>query len=447
MKFSTGRPKLPEIRAHIAQTWNLDTQPAVGFLDLRHATLHMGSASDTKRALACPSHKLNNSMFRLFRWTPDFEIGKDSTYVAVWVKFHNLPLHYYNESSLHRLGSTLGNVLRVHTDTLNLTQQVFAKVCIEMDITKPFVESVWIGTSKEQGWKIDVEYQGNQTYCTFCGLLGHTVGLCRKKQQIQGKAIVEEKGKTQTGEAPREKWVTKTSRKNNSNPGKNNAHTEKEITHPSQNNSTPREILQRPQDGITDATRQALTNAGLISDPTCSHNSDKNGNHGFEETIPLPDGEKDLPDKEKEIHSPEKILAAVEEAKEKESNSPEKTVATMEEVNSTQQRSVASDQRNRTAERKAAQTTTKKFDILKDLDEGEYQGDHASSNAHTEEPKDTQSDNNLEEVHVAVEYSQSDSEVNKDNQTQRRKYQKRRIVPSDRVTRSVAKQSASNQTC
>lgn len=66
MKFSSGRPKLWEIHAHIADTWNFDTQPAVGFLDLRHVTLHMGSAADTKRALACPSNKLHNSLFRLF---------------------------------------------------------------------------------------------------------------------------------------------------------------------------------------------------------------------------------------------------------------------------------------------------------------------------------------------------------------------------------------------
>lgn len=67
MKFSSGRPKLPDIREHIAQNWDLDTQPAIGFLDLRHATLHMGSVSNTKKALACPSKKMNNSLFRLFR--------------------------------------------------------------------------------------------------------------------------------------------------------------------------------------------------------------------------------------------------------------------------------------------------------------------------------------------------------------------------------------------
>lgn len=96
MKFSAGRPRLFEIRDHIAAEWQLETPLAVGVLDGRHVTLHMGSAADTKHALARETNKIKTSLFRLFRWSPDFK----SSYVAVWVKFFNLPLHYYNEAAL-----------------------------------------------------------------------------------------------------------------------------------------------------------------------------------------------------------------------------------------------------------------------------------------------------------------------------------------------------------
>lgn len=151
MKFSTGKPRLEEIGAHIASSWNLESPPAVGYLDPRHVTLNMASPADTRMALARPSNKINNSIFLLFRWTLDFEIGKESSIVAVWVKFYNLPLHYYNEASLRRLGSTIENVLRVDNYTLDLRHQVYEIVCIELDITKPFLEQRWIGTSSEHG--------------------------------------------------------------------------------------------------------------------------------------------------------------------------------------------------------------------------------------------------------------------------------------------------------
>lgn len=51
------------------------------------------------------------------------------------MKFQNLPLHYFNETSLIRLGSLLGTVLGIHPSTLALTQQSY---CIEMDVSKPF---------------------------------------------------------------------------------------------------------------------------------------------------------------------------------------------------------------------------------------------------------------------------------------------------------------------
>lgn len=161
MKFSAGKPRLQEIRAHIASTWDLEKQPAVGYLDPRHVTLNMASQADTKKALACPSNKIDTSLFRLFRWTPDFEIGRESSFVAVWVKFYNLPLHYYNESALQRLGSLIWTVLRADDFTLDLMHQVYARVCIEMDVTQEFENKLWIGTSKENGWMIDVEYEGN----------------------------------------------------------------------------------------------------------------------------------------------------------------------------------------------------------------------------------------------------------------------------------------------
>lgn len=61
-----------------------------------------------------------------------------------------------------------------------------------MDVSKPFIDTLWIGTSKEYGWSVSVEYEGNHAYCQYCGLLGHTIGLCKKKRTIQGKALQKE---------------------------------------------------------------------------------------------------------------------------------------------------------------------------------------------------------------------------------------------------------------
>lgn len=63
-----------------------------------------------------------------------------------------------------------------------------------MDVTQSFFDKLWIGTSKDNGWPITVEYEGNNAFCNYYGLLGHTIGFCRKKRNVQGKLnTVEEK--------------------------------------------------------------------------------------------------------------------------------------------------------------------------------------------------------------------------------------------------------------
>lgn len=84
----------------------------------------------------------NQSLSFISTDTRDFEMGKESSLAVVWVKFYNLPLHYFNEALLYKLGSLLGTVLHIHSSTLALTQQSFAKVCIEIDLAKPFLDTL-----------------------------------------------------------------------------------------------------------------------------------------------------------------------------------------------------------------------------------------------------------------------------------------------------------------
>lgn len=268
MKFSAGMPNLYEIRSHIHSEWNLERAPAVGILDQRHVTLHMASTMDTNRALARTKNKITTSMFRLFRWTPEFEIGKDSSLAAVWVKMYNLPLHYFNESSITRLGSILGNVVGVHPSTKNLTQQRYAKVCVELDVSQPLLEKLWIGTSKDYGWEISLEYEGNHAYCEYCGLLGHTLGLCRKKREDQGKAAVKE-GRERTETNNQKQWVMKNKI---AQPTTEKVATQvPQVTNSEDNimgHKTPQIgsiILRNKEPDMLEDTRQILIQAGLAS--------------------------------------------------------------------------------------------------------------------------------------------------------------------------------------
>lgn len=136
---------------------------------------------------------------------------------------------------------------------------MYARVCIELDVSKPFLDKLWMGTTKDYGWLNYVEYEGNHAYCTYCGLIGHMVGLCRKKRQIHGNAPMETNVKEQADHTTnrnnvkeRTQWVAKA----HEDIGKNST----EANNPRQLKIA---ILKKSEEGVIVNTRQALINAGL----------------------------------------------------------------------------------------------------------------------------------------------------------------------------------------
>lgn len=47
-----------------------------------------------------------------------------------------------------------------------------------------------MGMTKESSWSLDLEYEENNAFCTHCGLLGHTEGLCCKKDNNKGQGLL-----------------------------------------------------------------------------------------------------------------------------------------------------------------------------------------------------------------------------------------------------------------
>lgn len=61
----------------------------------------------------------------------------DCCYVPVWIKLPQLPMPFFNASALNRIGAALGNILRIDDRTLGLTHPMFARLCIELDLSQP----------------------------------------------------------------------------------------------------------------------------------------------------------------------------------------------------------------------------------------------------------------------------------------------------------------------
>ena len=54
----------------------------------------------------------------------------------VWIQFLGLSLLFYNESMLLTMATTIGTLIKIDTNTLNITRGKFVRVCIEVDLIK-----------------------------------------------------------------------------------------------------------------------------------------------------------------------------------------------------------------------------------------------------------------------------------------------------------------------
>ncbi|KAJ1421655.1 hypothetical protein SESBI_13607 [Sesbania bispinosa] len=114
------------------------------------------------------------------RWSPFFFLEKiPISKVAVWVRIPNLPIMFYHLRFLRRVGKKLGQLLKVdHTTSLH-SRGKFARICVEVDLSKKLVPKV-----KVMGHELFLEYEGLHLICFRCGRYSHKQEFCPESTVI-----------------------------------------------------------------------------------------------------------------------------------------------------------------------------------------------------------------------------------------------------------------------
>ncbi|KAK3221245.1 hypothetical protein Dsin_008270 [Dipteronia sinensis] len=89
--------------------------------------------------------------------------------MAVWVKLSKLPMEWINSDLLWNVWGMLGTTYKVDPITETQARGRFARICVEIDITKPLK-----GMLNIEERVIKVEYENLGLICYKCGRVGHS---------------------------------------------------------------------------------------------------------------------------------------------------------------------------------------------------------------------------------------------------------------------------------
>ncbi|KAJ9152791.1 hypothetical protein P3X46_026312 [Hevea brasiliensis] len=92
----------------------------------------------------------------------------------VWVQIPDLPIEYFNKSFLLKVGNKIGRTVPVDDTTLQATQGKYARVCVEVDLSKSLLLKFCLRHRIKR-----IEYKGVHQICFSCNCYGHWVDECK----------------------------------------------------------------------------------------------------------------------------------------------------------------------------------------------------------------------------------------------------------------------------
>ncbi|XP_035541717.1 uncharacterized protein LOC118344704 [Juglans regia] len=179
LKFVRIHPPIEKIRRHIIKSWGLLESPTISFMDAYYVLLRLQTERDFVHAWAREGRLMEGCVFRIFKWTKDFDLHIEPSLAPQWIFLPGLPMHLYRQDCLQILATRFGRYLGTNHATLNQTRATGACMCVEIDLKEDLVQGFPIVVSVNKTLWQAVKYEKLGFYCTKCCRQGHTVAVCR----------------------------------------------------------------------------------------------------------------------------------------------------------------------------------------------------------------------------------------------------------------------------
>lgn len=102
---------------------------------------------------------------------------------VVWAQLHNLPVEFWDGESLETISASLGHLLKIDDFTFSFSRSKFARICVEIDLTKPLKQGFWISDDEHQVFVV-VLYEKLPMFCYLNGIVRHGSNHCSRRSLV-----------------------------------------------------------------------------------------------------------------------------------------------------------------------------------------------------------------------------------------------------------------------
>ncbi|XVF12616.1 hypothetical protein REPUB_Repub08aG0134300 [Reevesia pubescens] len=162
------------LSTRIKNLWQLKGNYKIVVLGHDYFLFKFEKQSDYKHVLEGGRWIIGGHYLTVRQWSPNFDTAVDKIEkFIVWIIFMRLPLEYYKEVALTRMGSHVKRVICFDHNNEETLRGKFARICVEVDLTKPLISKMKVGRKM-----INVEYEELNLICFQCGRVGHKKDNC-----------------------------------------------------------------------------------------------------------------------------------------------------------------------------------------------------------------------------------------------------------------------------
>ena len=163
------------------RTLDLKDDFSLGLLDRRHILIRLTNEANYHHLWSRSIWYIQDVPMRIFKWSTEFHVDRESSFVPVWFTLPKLPIHMFHKECLFSIVACLGRSLCVDNATAVGSRPSVARVCVEVDLQRELPGWVWISVRDRMAFWQSLVPENLPKYCNFCLHQGHSEEECRIK--------------------------------------------------------------------------------------------------------------------------------------------------------------------------------------------------------------------------------------------------------------------------